>query len=245
MLIRKRFLIIIALLLIGAVSCYLVPELRFKIEQITFQLTTKDQAVVTDETIDQILSKFPIINQADLPKEFLQRTQIDAPEFRHLSPRKFFVIRKRDLYRKVTGHLRIYHLFAVGAPEQRKFYFSDDPLFWGIDPDILHKLLELRLALEKEGYAGEAFRCNYGYRHPSLNAAVGGASHSRHIAGDALDLVIEDINQDGYINTADKAIVLDLCERQLISNQGGIGRYPGTQVVHIDLRGTRARWDNY
>lgn len=245
MLTKKLILAMVLFLLIGAVSCYLVPELRFKIEQKFFQLTAKDQPVITDEAIDELLSKFPIINQADLPEDFLRRTQIDAPEFRHLSPRKFFVIRKRDLYRKVAGHLRIHHLFALGKQEQSVFYFSEDPLYWGIDPDILHKLLELRLTLEKANYDGEAFRCNHGYRHPSLNEAVGGAPRSRHIAGDALDLVIEDINQDGSANAADKAIVLNLCERQLIGNRGGIGRYPGTQVVHIDLRGKRARWDSY
>jgi hypothetical protein len=244
MLIKKRFLIVVVLLLIGAASCYLVPESRFAIEQKVFQLTTKDQPVVSGEALDQILSGFPVIDQADLPADFLQRTQIDAPEFRHLSPQKFFVIRKKDLYRKVAGHLRIHHLFAVDIRERNKFYFSDDPLYWGIDPDILHKLVELRLALEKEGYDGAAFRCNYGYRHPVLNAAVGGAPRSRHIAGDALDLVIEDVNQDGYA-AVDKEIVRYLCEHQLIGNQGGIGRYPGTQVVHIDLRGTRARWDSY
>ncbi|WP_052333943.1 D-Ala-D-Ala carboxypeptidase family metallohydrolase [Neolewinella persica] len=206
---------------------------------------TKDRSIATEEDINQILSEFPVVNQADLPTDFLLRTRIDAPAFRHLSPRKFFVIRKKDLYRKVTGHLRIHHLFALGAPARKGFYFSDDLLYWGIDPDILHKLLELRLTLENEGYDGEAFSCNYGYRHPALNAAVGGAPYSRHIAGDALDLVIGDVNQDGQTNAADKAIVLNLCERKLIGNRGGIGRYPGTQVVHIDLRGKRARWDSY
>ncbi|MFK8163052.1 MAG: D-Ala-D-Ala carboxypeptidase family metallohydrolase [Lewinella sp.] len=242
---RKWLLITVLLLFLATVSCYLIPTLRFDMEQMFFRITTNDQPVTTEEDIDQILSKFAVIDQADLPTDFLLRTQIDAPEFRQLSPRKFFVIRKKDLYRKVVGHLRIHQLFAVGAPERNGFYLSGDPLYWGVDPDILHKLLELRLLLESEGFDGAAFHCNYGYRHPTLNATVGGASRSRHIAGDAVDLVIEDINQDGQANTADKAIVLDLCERQLIGNLGGIGRYPGTQVVHIDLRGTRARWDSY
>lgn len=245
MLDRKWFFVFTLLLLVAATSCYLIPGLRFGMEQTTYRLLNNDQPVITGEAIDQLLSEFPVIEQANLPADFLQRTRIDAPEFRHLSPRKFFVIRKKDLYRKITGHLRIHHLFALGTPERSGFYFSDDPLYWGIDPDILHKLLELRLLLKKEGYDEAAFRCNYGYRHPQLNAAVGGASRSRHIAGDALDLVIEDINRDGRADAADKAIVLDLCERKLIGSRGGIGRYPGTQVVHIDLRGKRARWDSY
>jgi len=63
--------------------------------------------------------------------------------------------------------------------------------------------------------------------------------------GEAVDIKIGDINQDGFANQEDKTIVLDLLEKQIIKNTGGIGRYPGTLSVHYDVRGYRARWDSY
>lgn len=245
MTIRKLIYASLFLLLVGIAAAYLVPRGRFQVEQSFFKLMTKDVHITSGENIDDIIAEFPTIDRANLPTDFLERTKIGGSKFSKLSPRKFFVIRKRDLYRRVAGHLRIRDLFAVGGYERSLFYFSREPLYWGIDPDILHKVLELRSALEDKGYDGAAFHCNYGYRHPTLNEAVGGAPRSRHIAGDALDLVIDDINRDGLINAEDKDIVLNICEREIIGNKGGIGRYPGTQVVHIDLRGRRARWDSY
>jgi uncharacterized protein YcbK (DUF882 family) len=38
---------------------------------------------------------------------------------------------------------------------------------------------------------------------------------------------------------------LDLLENEIIKNDGGIGLYPGTDRVHYDIRGTRARWNSY
>jgi uncharacterized protein YcbK (DUF882 family) len=63
--------------------------------------------------------------------------------------------------------------------------------------------------------------------------------------GEAVDIVIDDINKDGYANKTDKDIILDLLENEIIKNDGGIGLYPGTDRVHYDIRGTRARWNSY
>lgn len=237
------WLLLFLLIVIG--GSYLVPWSRLEVEQTLYRVCNDDASVTTQRAVDEILSEFPVIKRANLPRAFLQRTEIDRLKFRRLSPEKFFVLKKKDLYRKVAGHLRIRDLFAVDAEGRAAFYFSRKPLYWGIDPAILYKVVELRQELEKRGMDAEAFHCNYGYRHPVLNEAVGGASLSRHIAGDALDLVIGDINQDGEVNSRDKKIVLDLCERKIIDGRGGIGRYPGTQVIHLDLRGKRARWDSY
>lgn len=90
-----------------------------------------------------------------------------------------------------------------------------------------------------------AFDIREAFRPPRLNRDDGGASRSRHIYGEAVDLVIGDINRDGTANAADKAIVLELLEHKFVRNKGGIGRYPGSQTVHFDFRGKRARWDSY
>ena len=65
------------------------------------------------------------------------------------------------------------------------------------------------------------------------------------IVGEALDLRINDINDDGRRTQADKQIVLDLLEQHIIKDKGGIGKYPGTMSVHFDVRGYKARWDRH
>jgi len=236
-------LTVIAILVI--IGGYMVPAARIHLEEAAGAFVFGNQDINTRKSVNEILTKFPAISQNELPDAFLERAGITTPKFKRLSPRKFFIIRKKDLYRKVAGHLRVLDLFARDSETLSGFWWSAAPLYWGIDPEILYKVIELRTMLREGGWNENGFHVNYGYRHPVLNEAVGGAPVSRHISGDALDLVIDDINGDGKQNSVDKEIVLAICEKTLIANRGGIGRYPGTQVVHIDLRGKRARWDNY
>ena len=65
-----------------------------------------------------------------------------------------------------------------------------------------------------------------GYRSPAHNRAVGGASGSRHLTGDAADI------PEGYAT-------VQQAERAGFT---GIGR-KGQWAVHVDLRPQRARWD--
>lgn len=241
----KSILKVTALAVVVLFGVYLVPAARLPIEEAVGVIMFGNRDVNSKKDVDKILAGFPTVNQSELPVAFLETAGITAPKFKRLSPKTFYTIRKQDLYRKVAGHLRIIDLFSRDAATLSEYWWSDTPLYWGIDPDILHKVIDLRNALREGGWNENGFHVNYGYRHPVLNEAVGGAPVSRHISGDALDLVIDDINGDGKRNSADKEIVLAICEESLIANRGGIGRYPGTQVVHIDLRGKRARWDNY
>ena len=110
---------------------------------------------------------------------------------------------------------------------------------------IFYKTLELQDELEKLGYDPHGFTIVNGHRHPAYNERIGGASLSRHMKGEAVDITVDDVNMDGYANKADKDIILDLLERKIIGNEGGIGLYPGSGNVHYDVRGTRARWDSY
>jgi len=58
-------------------------------------------------------------------------------------------------------------------------------------------------------------------------------------------LKIGDINQDGTVNQEDKQIVYKILNTDIIANKGGLGFYPTTQIVHMDVRGINARWNNY
>jgi hypothetical protein len=73
-----------------------------------------------------------------------------------------------------------------------------------------------------------------GYRHAAYNRLVGGAKYSQHIYdlhphSVAADLTFAAGQAGEWADAAEP-----LCER------GGLGRYPG--FIHVDNRGTRARW---
>lgn len=74
---------------------------------------------------------------------------------------------------------------------------------------------------------GKPVIINSGYRCPTHNKAVGGASDSQHVKGTAADIVVQDV-------PASK--VADFCE----SFADGLGRYKN--FTHIDCRGYKARW---
>jgi uncharacterized protein YcbK (DUF882 family) len=116
--------------------------------------------------------------------------------------------------------------------------------------------------LQRRGIRASRLGVMSGFRTPQYNAKGvgrkgGRASDSRHQYGDAADVFVDnnsdgrmdDLNRDGRVDTRDARILLESVERvearhpELI---GGAGLYRATRVhgpfVHVDARGTRARW---
>lgn len=88
--------------------------------------------------------------------------------------------------------------------------------------DILQKIRD---------YYGKAVNINSGYRTPSYNKKVGGATYSQHLYGTAADIRITGVKPKdlaAYIET-------------LMPNKGGIGIY--SSFVHVDVREIKARWN--
>jgi uncharacterized protein YcbK (DUF882 family) len=73
-----------------------------------------------------------------------------------------------------------------------------------------------------------------GFRDPSFNKKIGGATQSRHITGQAADLKIE-----GYTPKQVAAIIEKLIASGKMK-QGGLGIYK--TWIHYDIRLTKARW---
>ena len=101
-----------------------------------------------------------------------------------------------------------------------------------------------------------------GFRTPQYNeqgvGAGGRSAVSRHQYGDASDVYpdddhdgrMDDLNHDGRVDLKDAAILAaaaDAVEHKDPDLVGGIGIYPATSshgpFVHIDARGTKARWN--
>ena len=126
------------------------------------------------------------------------------------------------------------------------------PRYAAISPKLLDKLeLVLSEVARQRGTServGLSVSVHSGFRTPSWNLINRFAGDSRHQYGDAADVAI-DANGDGRYTTADSrlvALAVDAVERDHPDLIGGFGLYSGpryrTPYVHIDARGTRARW---
>ncbi len=122
--------------------------------------------------------------------------------------------------------------------------------------------LELVIAdLRDHGIAVNRLQVMSGFRTPQYNqqglGAGGRVQDSRHQFGDAADVYVVngnrnwmgDLNRDGRVDTRDAQLIVDAAERVERANPelvGGVGIYRATAAhgpfVHIDVRGTRARW---
>lgn len=118
---------------------------------------------------------------------------------------------------------------------------------------LLDKLELIGDRLVSRGMPG-SLRILSGFRTPQYNALGvgrkgGRAGESRHMYGDAADVLVDDLDGDGRITIRDARVLLavaDGVEAQHPELVGGLSAYPGNSAhgpfVHIDTRGTRARW---
>lgn len=122
--------------------------------------------------------------------------------------------------------------------------------------------LELVIAdLSNRGVRAERVSVMSGFRTPEYNepgvGRGGRAVDSRHQFGDAADIFVDengdgrmdDLNHDGRVNTKDAKVILESVERVEAEHPdliGGAGLYRATRAhgpfLHVDVRGTRARW---
>jgi uncharacterized protein YcbK (DUF882 family) len=149
----------------------------------------------------------------------------------------------------VTAHLRVGDFLTRDAQTQW-------PRYAAINPRVLDKV-ELVLA-EVARMRGDSARgdstplglnVHSGFRTPIYNRTVPRAARdSRHQYGDAIDIAI-DANGDGRLTASDTRLVaqaVDHVEEEYPDLTGGMGIYTSRRYsqpyVHIDTRGTRARW---
>jgi hypothetical protein len=122
--------------------------------------------------------------------------------------------------------------------------------------------LKLEAVLERVNELGvkvDTLNVMSAYRTPYYNHAIGDVKYSMHQWGSAADVYVdphrknrmEDMNRDGRVDIGDSKFLYDEIDRMLSMKElrkfeGGMGYYPATSAhppfVHVDVRGTAARW---
>ncbi|NEQ44818.1 MAG: DUF882 domain-containing protein [Leptolyngbya sp. SIOISBB] len=98
---------------------------------------------------------------------------------------------------------------------------------------VIYNILDMTRVMEdiRRRYGNRPIQINSWYRDPVTNAAVGGASNSRHMTGDALDFVVPGVHPFDVFADLDP----------WWGNRGGLAS--SSVFTHIDMRGYRARWE--
>ncbi|MFM8348721.1 MAG: D-Ala-D-Ala carboxypeptidase family metallohydrolase [Bacteroidota bacterium] len=213
---------------------------RTRMEAILYDLTHSNPYVDQRSQVRAILEGFERVSPEDLPKAFRSRTGMNKRAFKDLyHGREFFVVKKQDLYRKIAGHNRLMAMVSADNGYRRHSLWSGQAFYVYIDRKVIYLLLDIQEAVSKSGLDRDGIRVISGHRTPGHNSSVGGKKESRHLLGDALDLMIGDVNGDGQADRTDKKLLIPILNR-LVGSNGGLGIY--ARSVHIDVRGKRARW---
>jgi hypothetical protein len=169
-------------------------------------------------------------------------------------PRGLVKVTPENLNTPITEHLKLGDYLTKGQANVWPKYIA-------ISPRELDKIELVTQELKREGHPVDHLGVISAFRTPNYNVdggdPSGRAALSRHMYGDAMDIYIDnnhdgrmdDLNGDGRIDVNDARIIAhaaEQVERDHPTLVGGIGIYAPTRAhsgfVHIDTRGTRARW---
>lgn len=161
-------------------------------------------------------------------------------------PRGFIEVTAGNQNVRVSPHFQLKQFLCKQYAAFPKFVLLSEKLLMKLEM-ILEKLNEIE-------YRGETLEVMSGYRTPAYNRSLGNVRYSRHMWGDASDILVKrDLNHDGKLDFKDSLIVRDIVESLEADfpdafSAGGIGVYKRTgfhgPFVHVDARGFRARWVN-
>lgn len=172
----------------------------------------------------------------------------------YANPPGFIQVTLENRDTQVSEHFRL-----------RDFLTKDQATVWPkylvLREALLDKLELVIEELEAGGVDVEHMQVMSGFRTPQYNdqgvGAGGRAQNSRHQYGDAADVFVDndrdgrldDLNGDRRVDTRDVQVMVaaaERVERRYPELLGGAGVYRANSAhgpfVHIDVRGTRARW---
>jgi uncharacterized protein YcbK (DUF882 family) len=177
-----------------------------------------------------------------------------APTDRYRPPSGFIEVTQQNADTRVSEHFRL-----------RDFLTHDQAAVWPkflvLEMRNVDKLELVLSDLQSHGVDVRGVHVMSGFRTPQYNKSggnpAGRAGLSRHMYGDAADIVIDsngdgvmdDLNHDGRSTIADARVISQAVDRVEAAHPeliGGAGVYPAESghgpFIHIDTRGYRARW---
>lgn len=240
-------MLLLAGILIGLWACEKEPEYEkvYQSQSAMYDQRTGQRPVRTHAAIDQLFADLEKVGdkEKDTARFFRQIKTSPNPELRRYS---YYKVSGHEIYRFALDDHRLYEFL----PRDSTFYRNllepqaGHPIYFRLKAATFHLVLDFLLQLEARELDTKSIVVRYGYRHPMFNLEVNGALKSQHIYGTAIDLYIGDLDRSGVADSSDKVLASTLLET-LVGNKGGLGNYPGTQVLHVDTRGYRARWQSY
>lgn len=165
-------------------------------------------------------------------------------------PRGFIEVTPDVRDEKVSPHFRIGQFLCKQSDPFPKYVVLDERL-----PVKLEGIIDRLNAL---GHKVKGLTVMSGYRTPFYNKAIGNVKFSMHVFGGAADVFVDedrngnmdDLTEDRRVDQRDAVRLYQVADRMSREGdypfQGGLGHYPATRAhgpfVHLDVRGTAARW---
>ena len=200
--------------------------------------------VPATEVKDGLLNGYPI---GDYPATPLKGNPI------YLPPPGFIEVTRENENTKLSPHFTLRQFLCKEDTTKRypKYLLFKERL-----PLKLEAILDRVNAM---GYTLDTLHVMSAFRTPFYNNAIGDVKYSMHQWGSAADIYVDpqkndrmaDLNHDGRVDIQDSKMLYDDVERMLAAKefarfQGGLGFYPANSAhppfVHVDVRGSAARW---
>ena len=121
----------------------------------------------------------------------------------------------------------------------------------GVNPIAKAYRQALAKELKQEGYQANYFVISgrrWTLDNYLLNKLGGAAKKSQHLQGNAIDIIVLDVNVDGKMDGKDVDLIYAILNKKIIRDKGGIGTYKkeegflNRQMIHFDCRGHKVRW---
>lgn len=179
-------------------------------------------------------------------------TERSATSEAYAPPAGFIEVTPENQDVQLSEHFRVRQFLT-------KDQFDVWPKYLALNLRLIDKLELVVQELNAMGVRALAVHVMSGFRTPQYNGPGGDgrATLSRHMYGDAADIwvdgdsdgYIDDLNGDGRHDIRDAAVLLRAVERveqKYPDLTGGAGLYESSHdhgpYVHVDVRGSRARW---
>jgi len=168
-------------------------------------------------------------------------------------PAGFVEVTKENQNTRLTPHFTLKQFIC------KEDTTSEFPKYVVVKERLLLKLEAVVELVNMMGFHVDTLHVMSAYRTPYYNHAIGDVQYSMHQWGSAADVYVDrdnkgrmdDLTGDGRVDVEDARFLYDAIERLVAEPrhknlEGGLGFYPATSAhppfVHLDVRGTKARW---